>query len=289
MSAINMTLQRLAVWALFGEKSSRSSAIIRIGLAILAWSRFAEEMVFFRQTDTGDYVLAVNFFAATTLMALGIFSRFSTLWAGTTMLLMYYYAGFSNEREWFWHHVYLLAFATILCAFTPCGKSYSIDRWLAVQRARRNNELPPPEAGNIWAVRLMAIQVSSVYLWSSFDKLNTGFLSGARMQHIFMSEYYGSTFPDIPGFEVLTLLIALSTVAIELVLGVGLFIRKLRPYLMPIGVTFHAILYLVLPVETFSATMWVLYLAYFDPDEVHAFIDSLQGYSIETQGISHTS
>ena len=50
-------------------------------------------------------------------------------------------------------------------------------------------------------------------------------------------------------------------------------------YLLLPGLAFHAVIYCTLPVYTFSATMVVLYLAYFDPDDVHGFIDRLQGRS----------
>jgi|GEM_PF-5153702 len=48
---------------------------------------------------------------------------------------------------------------------------------------------------------------------------------------------------------------------------------------MPRGVLFHGSLYFVVPVETFSATMILLYLAYFEPDDVHRAIDNVQASS----------
>ena len=43
------------------------------------------------------------------------------------------------------------------------------------------------------------------------------------------------------------------------------------------GLAFHAIIYVTLPVYTFSATMALLYLAYFDADAVDKVIARLQG------------
>jgi hypothetical protein len=57
---------------------------------------------------------------------------------------------------------------------------------------------------------------------------------------------------------------------------VGLFIRPLQKWLMPIGMLLHAGMYVLLPVKAFSALMWVAYLAYLDPETVHRALDRLQ-------------
>ena len=279
MARINLWLSQLATWVLFSERSSRSSGLIRIGLAFLAWGRFANDLGVFNHTELYEYGISAVFFISTTFMVLGIFSRFSTLVTGLTILVMYF-VDLSDAilRGWWAHHIYLLGFATILCALTPCGRSYSVDRWLAIRRAQRRNEPLPEEAGNVWALRLIAIQVSSVYLWSAFDKLNIAFLSGERIQAIVMAKIYGSTFPGFDGFTTLALLIGVSTVIIEITLGIGLLIPRVRPFLVVVGFFFHGTIFILLPVFTFSATMWVLYLAYFNPDEIHKMIDKLQGH-----------
>ena len=47
--------------------------------------------------------------------------------------------------------------------------------------------------------------------------------------------------------------------------------------LIAIGVVFHAAMYLTLTVYTFSMTMCILYIAFFDPWDVHRELDRLHG------------
>ena len=50
-----------------------------------------------------------------------------------------------------------------------------------------------------------------------------------------------------------------------------------RRWLVNPGLLLHAGFYVLLPIVTFSATMFVLYLAYFDADTIHSVIDRLSG------------
>ncbi|TIT79194.1 MAG: hypothetical protein E5W57_07995 [Mesorhizobium sp.] len=128
---------RFVGWAVDTEGSSRSSALIRVGLAMLFWSRWAGELLLYRDQSPAGLFLAANFFVATALLFVGYRSRVAAIWTGSVGLAMYYYFGFQLGREpWTHHHTYLLAVAALLIALTPCGRSYSLDRHLALQPAR---------------------------------------------------------------------------------------------------------------------------------------------------------
>ena len=73
------------------------------------------------------------------------------------------------------------------------------------------------------------------------------------------------------------MIVAFAVVALEYCLAFGLPFRRTRRYLVLPGLAFHAIIYVTLPVYTFSATMALLYLAYFDADAVDRVIARLQG------------
>lgn len=271
-------IARFAEWAINREASSRSSALIRIGIALLFWSRWAGELLFFRDQSALGLMLSLNFFAATALLFVGYQSRIAAAWAGIVGMAMYYYIGHELGREpWTHHHTYLLAMAALLLTLTPCGRSYSLDRYLAVVRAARENSRPPAERGNVWGLRLIVIQLSVLYFFSAFDKTQVGFLSGARLEHIFLWYYAGSDYPMLPGFAWLAMLVAAAVVILEYALAFGLPFKRTRRWLLPLGIAFHAAIYITLPVYTFSATMLLLYLAYFDPDAVHWTIDRIQG------------
>ncbi|CDX59053.1 conserved membrane hypothetical protein [Mesorhizobium plurifarium] len=267
---------RFVGWAVDTEGSSRSSALIRIGLAMLFWSRWAGELLLYRDQSPIGLFLATNFFVATALLFVGYHSRVAAVWTGLVGLAMYYYFGFQLGREpWTHHHTYLLAVAALLIALTPCGRSYSLDRYLAVMRAERASLAPPAERGNLWGLRLIVVQLSVLYLFAAFDKSNYAFLSGARIEQIFLWYYAGSDYPA--GLAWPAAIVSVAVVALEYCLALGLPFRRSRRYLVLPGLAFHAIIYLTLPVYTFSATMALLYLAYFDADAVDKVIARLQG------------
>ena len=77
--------QRIFAWCVRTEGSSRSSALIRIGLPLIIWARWGSEVLLFRSLESPAHtLLCVSFFASTTLMLLGVFSRASAAWAGLT-------------------------------------------------------------------------------------------------------------------------------------------------------------------------------------------------------------
>lgn len=267
---------RFVDWAVDTEGSSRSSALIRIGLAMLFWSRWSGELLLYRDQSPAGLFLAANFFVATMLLFIGYHSRAAAVWAGSVGLAMYYYFGFQLGREpWTHHHTYLLAVAALLIALTPCGRSYSLDRYLAVAHAARMGVPPPAERGNLWGLRLIVVQLSVLYFFAAFDKSNHAFLSGARIEQIFLWFYAGSDYPA--GLALPATIVSFGVVALEYGLAFGLPFRATRRYLVLPGLAFHAIIYLTLPVYTFSATMALLYLAYFDADAVDRVIARLQG------------
>jgi hypothetical protein len=269
---------RLARWAVGTEASSRSSALLRIGLALLLWTRFAGDLVWTEATHPRFFALSLAFFGATTLLLVGAASRVAALASAAVAGFVYVVWGvLRGEPGVAHHHVYLLVVTTLLCALTPCGRSYSLDRWWALRRAERAGAPPPPERGNISGLRLLALQLSAVYLWSAYDKLGRDFLSGDRLERVLRWYYAGFDLDALPGFVAAVTAASVATPALEVALGVGLLVPRARRYLLVPGLLFHALLYVTLPVNTFSATMALGYLAYLDPDAVHRVLDRLQG------------
>jgi hypothetical protein len=257
---------------LLREGSTRAVGLLRIALALLVWHRFGADVAPWADNLAPDRLaLAVSFYLSTTLMLVGLFSRVATAWTAATLLVMYFHYAVGGETRWFEHHTYLLTAEVTLLALTPCGRSYSLDRWIALNRGTAG-----PETGPMWAVPLMALQTSAVYFWGAYDKCDRAFASGERFEHYFMNYYWGSDYPTFPGFHAMAMAMAIGTIVLEYVLSVGLFVRPLQRWLMPIGMALHAGMYVFLPVKAFSALMWVLYLSYLDPDAVHRALDRLQ-------------
>ncbi len=250
---------------LLHEGSTRAAALMRIGVALLLWARFAGDLT--PHEHIGAWPIAIAFYLSTTGMLLGLFTRWSTAAAGLTLLYMVYIAGHARFEPWTHHHTTLLAHATALLALTPCGNSYSLDRWLDPSLEER---------GPTWSTKLIAVQLSVLYLSTAYDKCSVAFLNGERLQHAFQTLYWGGDAVPWVGYAPLMAVSAVVVVALEFILPIGLWFRRAQPVLIPVGLALHAVIYLAVPVGTFSLTMAVLYLAYLDADAVHAALDRIQ-------------
>ncbi len=120
--------------------SSRSSALIRIGLGLIIWTRFAYEQLPYRYEFGWHTAFSVLFYVFTTLMIVGYRARITTFVAGLLTMSFYYYFGLvSNYEPYTHHHTYILGIATVLCALTPCDKSYT--HWTGGWRSARPGDV----------------------------------------------------------------------------------------------------------------------------------------------------
>ena len=274
MKTLLRLLQCFYNWGLCYRDSTRSVGLIRIGLVLLIWSEWAGELILCRDIRPGAILLNSAFFLFSGLMCVGLWARVSSMGTAIIVSIM-----FSIHQSFRHHHTFLLVIATLFIALTPCGRSYSLDRWLALRRALKSGLPSPPEIGNLWGLRLIAIQLSMVYFWTAYEKLYWGFLSGDRMEMLVYNYYAGYDYASIPGFSVLCCIAAITTVILEFLLAFGLYIPKFHKYLMPAGIVLHILFYLLLPIRTFTLAMILLYLAFISAASVHRFIDNMHaGY-----------
>jgi hypothetical protein len=260
------------------EGSTRAVALMRIGLAALAWSEYAHSFRGHVDLNTTRIVIGLLFYVFSTLMFLGVLSRLSTFCTGLTLFISYYELGYHGYRSEFLHyHTYAMNTLIIVLALTPCGRSYSLDRWRSLRNAVGHGAPPAAECGPLWAVPLLSLQVSMVYLGGAYDKANALFLSGGRLQQIY-SLYFGShEGVSIPYFFELMTIMAWATVCLELALAVGLFVPRLQSVLIPAGIAFHALIYWSMPVSTFSLMMVLVYLSFIPEQSVDGFLRIMDG------------
>lgn len=266
------------------EGSTRSVGIMRISLVLLLWSRLGFGVRPIRDLGNPEQLaLSVLFYASTCALLVGWRSRLASAGTALSMLLVYYWFGHVRDVEpWTHHHVYVLVICSVLLAFTPSGGSYSVDRWLEVRRAEREGRPIPPERGDVWGLNLFRLQLTALYFWTAYDKTSWAFLSGERMDAIFHTLYLGSDM--ITGWWWTGFLLASSvgTVVLEYALAFLPWHPRARTPILLIGLVFHGMLYYLLPVATFSATMFMMYLAWYPPDAVHDLLDRLQGGSMRS-------
>ena len=61
-----------------------------------------------------------------------------------------------------------------------------------------------------------------------------------------------------------------------------------RRWLILPGMALHGLFYVLMPVDTFSLTMWLLYLAYIDTDAVERVIERLGGRGVCPPLLAHS-
>ena len=270
-------------WAVGTVGSSRSSALIRIGLVFIIWARFAADQQFFVIELGWRTIFSVMFYLFTFGMLIGYITRICTFIVGLLVFFIYNYFGLFLGETQVSSHMYWLGIAPLLLSLTPCGKSYSLDRWFAVQQAAKKDHPPPLEQGNLWGLRLIVIQLSMMYFWTALDKLQADFISGDRLEAIFMSLY--NNMVDVEQASWAFILLALIIIVLEFFLAFGMPFSGTRRYLVIPGLLMHALFYALLPVKTYSITIMLLYLAYFDANIVHRIIDEMSG--VPSQPMRH--
>lgn len=267
-----MSLRTTAEHFFHAVGSSRSSALLRMGLVALCWTRFAKELLPYKHVHEPDWlVLGSLFYLSSLTLFVGFYTRASAVLLGAVLLSFRYYLGFATDHEpYVHHHVHVLIMGICFLVATPCGRSWSVDRWLALRRG-----VVSPERGRILGLHLMTVMLSVIYLFGTLTKLKWSFLSGERMQHSLQLLFVGSDPVTVPGWAALCLVMAWTAVVVEPAIALGIWLPRWRLRAVLVGCLFHLAIYWLLPVGTFSLTMMVCYLAVFPPDQVHRFLDRL--------------
>lgn len=256
--------------------STRSVALMRMAFPCIAWTEFGHDAQSHR--GVAPPWLALLFFVSTFLMFVGYRARIAA--AATGIAVHIILLRVPNAMH---HHTYLLGVATLLLALTPCDRSLSLDRWLALRRAEKTSAPLPEEMGNLWALRLIGLQMSAVFFWGGYNKLtfgtqhlHTAFLSGARLEQTLVYYYELPVHP--PGWlSALFAVIGTSVVLFELFAGIGVWIPRVRYWVIAGCMLMTASFQVLLSVGTFGALSWTLYLAFIPPEQVHRVIDKLLG------------
>jgi hypothetical protein len=273
-------IDKAVSWCTELEGSTRAVGLLRIALAAIVFARYGRELALFAVDDMAHAILGGYVFVLATLMLIGLYARAATALLAATLACMYFVFGFlPGKIGWNHHHSYILMISVVFLAFTPCDRSYSLDRYLALRRAEAGGPAAPPEWGRLWATRLIGLQLSALYFWTVVDKTNWAFLSGERLEQILVWHYSGRPMEDFFLWAPFLLLASVAVVAVEYFLPVAIHVRKLQWIAIPMAIAIHLIFYVMLPVLTYSITMIVLYLVVVSPDAVHRFSERMQGHA----------
>ncbi len=173
---------------------------------------------------------------------------------------------FEHRNQWVFNSGDLaVRIEALMLALSPSGAALSLDQrrstgsfWSAQQR--------PP-----WALRLMQVQLSLIYLASVQAKLNgNAWPQGTAVSYAL--RLHDMLLLSVPRWVALNPLLmnaaTWATLAVELSVGILVWNRRLRPWVLALGVVMHTMIMVFIAVGFFSLAMFVLYLAFVPSDAV---------------------
>lgn len=196
-------------------------------------------------------------------LTIGWHSRLAAL---TVFLLI---LSFEHRNLWVFNSGDLaVRIEALFLALSPCGAALSVDQrrsagtfWSAQQRAR-------------WPLRLMQVQLSLIYLASVQAKLSgDAWPQGTAVSYALrLPDMLLLPFPDgLAGSALLMNFATWATLMIELSIGVLVWNKRLRPWVLAAGVVMHTLVMVTITVGFFTLAMFVLYLAFVPPDVLQRF------------------
>lgn len=158
-------------------------------------------------------------------------------------------------------------------ALAPSGAALSLDQ------RRRSGTFWSAQQFRPWALRLIQIQLSIIYLSTVVDKL-----AGETWQNG-TAVGYSLRQPDLqiitpPSWMLHNLLVSnvltWGTLLVELAIAVLVWNRRWRPWVLAVGVGLHLSISLLLEVGFFSCSMFVLYLAFIPPERAKKIAEGVR-------------
>lgn len=250
--------------------STRPLGLFRICLGVLIYMRFGQELSLHTADGFLELLFSLAFFTAAAMVTIGLFTRASLIASALLLGLMYY----GNFWGWFtpgWghHHHYLLMACCAVLSFSSAGRSFSADRALRLYRG----QAPLEERAHTWPQTLLVLQLCAIYFWAAWDKTSVGYLSGDWLERVLEWVYAGHPAYDLVTNRIFLVAGSWAVLIVEYLLPIAILLRWRLKLFIPIAFALHAGFYVMLPVQTYSATMMALYLLVVDPDWLEAQID----------------
>jgi hypothetical protein len=218
--------------------------------------------------------VVVGLWVATLLGAVGVTIGFRTRLA--TIVLFVGVVSFARRDPYILNAGdMLLRTLAFYLVFSPAGEALSLDRR---RRARDTFWEFPLRAP--WALRLVQIQLSVVYLSTVWEKLQ-----GSRWRDG-TAVSYALRIGDVHRFPtpafladsvVLSELMTFGTLLLEISLAIFVWNRTLRPWVLALGVSLHLSIEYSMMVGFFSLLMLTTYLAFLPPETARRLVLRVRG------------
>ena len=137
-------------------------------------------------------------------------------WSAGVLAALFGYGYFISQLNSYQHH-YLMFLALIVCSMVP---------W---ERAIKSRNV------RTWAVRLLLVQISLVYVWAVVAKLDNHWLDGTTLSKQVRSLWWRDLITDYGSWA----FAAQAVIAVELFLAFAIHVRILRPAAFVLGIALH--------------------------------------------------
>jgi predicted DCC family thiol-disulfide oxidoreductase YuxK len=256
----------LIMW--FGQKGALTPATAKLVSGGLGYSLFA----LLPATDGAVWFLFIVGCLASFTLMIGLFTRISAIVLYLTLI------SFShrdpvvlNSGDSF------LRIASFFTIFSQAGAAYSIDRLIRIARGKEHG---PPQFVAPWAQRLIEVQVCYVYLYTFIWKaMGPMWLNGIALYYTSrLSEFWRFPLPYV--FEHLwTIKLATwGTLALEFSLGVLVWIKELRYWVLLGGVVLHLGIDYTMNIPLFAPIMMSSYITFIDGPDMDKFLASCRNF-----------
>jgi hypothetical protein len=158
----------------------------------------------------------------------------------------------------------LLRVMAVYLVFAPSGAALSWDRWRNDRATFWEFPLRAP-----WAMRMLQIQLSVLYLAAVWAKMQGNAWSQGTAVSFALRMLDQTRFPP-PSFVSTSVLLTewftFGTLIIELAIGVLVWNRRARPWVLGLGALMHLGIEITIMVGFFSIAMWCFYLVFVPPE-----------------------
>ena len=158
----------------------------------------------------------------------------------------------------------LLMILSFYLMLSPCGAAYSLDsRRQAKTYGGAYSALVAP-----WTQRLIAIQISVVYLMTAFLKAQGKNWSSGTALHFILNNGEARRFTlGLTSYPAILNAMTFGTMFLEVALGLLLWVRAARPLMIILGLALHGGITLTINIPIFGELMAACYLSYLSAQE----------------------
>lgn len=181
-----------------------------------------------------------------------------------------------------------LRVASFFLIFAPAGAALSVDRLIRMRRGKEGESLRPRRP---WAQRMIQLELALLYFAAFCSKTQGApWVDGTALYYVYhLDELRRFPVPSIFLHPVLLKLGTWFALVLEFSLGVLIWFRDVRYYILALGVLFHLTLEYTLNIPLFEWDVLTAYVLFIDAEDLTRAWNWLRGVRSPRPISSHNS